>query len=41
MDTELKKCEKQFQKRFFKLRNNAVFGKKIWKMLGNIEISIL
>ena len=31
MDTELKKCEKQFRKRLFKLRNNAVFGKNYGK----------
>ena len=35
-----KKCEKWFQKDFFKLMNNAVL-EKLWRMWKNIDISSL
>ena len=38
MNTELrKKAKNDFEKDFFRLMNNSVFGKK-WKMLENIRI---
>ena len=42
MNTELwKNAKKDSKKDFFKLMNNAVFGKKIKKMWKNMEISDL